>query len=93
MSLVEKSVEEVLLRWRPGSRDWTWQEEFYDLLNDPHHKEVTAAVRLRVIEEGIGFIDGIAPILLGSDGRVWDGHHRLCIARELGIERVLVDVA
>lgn len=91
--LVEKPVEEVLLRWRPGSRDWGWAEEFYHLLNDPQQKETTAAVRLRVIEEGVGFIDGISPILLGSDGRVWDGHHRLCVARELGIETVWVDVA
>jgi ParB-like chromosome segregation protein Spo0J len=28
------------------------------------------------------------PILLGNDGRVWDGHHRITAAHQLGIEEV-----
>lgn len=31
------------------------------------------------------------PILLGSDGRVWDGHHRIRLAVALGLETVLVE--
>lgn len=31
------------------------------------------------------------PILLGSDGRVWDGHHRLAVAQRLGLETVPVE--
>jgi ParB-like chromosome segregation protein Spo0J len=31
------------------------------------------------------------PLLLGDDGRVWDGHHRLFVARCLGIETLLVE--
>lgn len=103
MTLVRMAVDDVLARWRPGSHDtaddpgganlaWTWAHEFYDLLNNPEQRDRTAAVRLRVVEEGIGFVDGVTPIQLGNDGRVWDGHHRLCVARELGIEHVLVQV-
>lgn len=70
----------ILTYWRPGSHDWTWREEFNDLMT--RHKGVTDAVRARVESEGFGFIDHVSPILLGSDGRVWDGHHRICIAME-----------
>lgn len=28
------------------------------------------------------------PILIGSDGRVWDGHHRLAVAHKLGLAEV-----
>lgn len=82
-------VADVLDNWRPGSHDWGWPEERQDLTDDP----VTEAVRRRVDAEGIGFIDDVAPILLGSDGRVWDGHHRLIIAMERGIEYVQVELA
>lgn len=36
---------------------------------------------------------GIMPagILLGNDGRVWDGHHRLIAARRLGIESIFCE--
>lgn len=30
------------------------------------------------------------PILVGNDGRVWDGHHRLAVAHKLGLETVPV---
>lgn len=32
------------------------------------------------------------PVLLGNDGRVWDGHHRIVVAMRLGIESVPVEV-
>ena len=31
------------------------------------------------------------PILLGDDGRVWDGHHRLAAAQMLGLESVPIE--
>lgn len=31
-----------------------------------------------------------SPILLGDDGRVWDGHHRIAVAHRLGLESVPV---
>lgn len=27
-------------------------------------------------------------ILVGSDGRVWDGHHRVCVAISLGLDEI-----
>jgi hypothetical protein len=87
------SLKHVLTNWRPGSHDWTWREEFNDLRMNPDHSAVTDAVRRRVESEGIDFADHFAPVLLGSDGRVWDGHHRLCIAADLGIQTLRVEVA
>lgn len=31
------------------------------------------------------------PILIGSDGRVWDGHHRLAVAQKLGLSEVPIE--
>src|SRR5690606_24415273 len=42
----------------------------------------------RIREEGIR-----EPILLGTDGRVWDGHHRITVAMHLGLESVPVEFA
>jgi hypothetical protein len=28
------------------------------------------------------------PILVGSDGRVWDGHHRVCVAISLDMDQI-----
>lgn len=33
------------------------------------------------------------PILIGSDGRVWDGHHRLAVAHKLGLSEVPIEWA
>jgi hypothetical protein len=76
--LFPMTLAEILTFWRPGSHDWSWKQEYQDLMGPGH--AVTAAVRERVAAEGFGFQDHIAPILLGSDGRVWDGHHRICLA-------------
>ena len=86
--LVRKSVSHIVTFWRPGSYDWTWAEEYADLIGDP----VTARIRERVSAEGIEFADAYAPVLLGSDGRVWDGHHRICIAIEWRIPSLMCEV-
>ena len=88
-ALTEMPLAQVVEFWRPGSHDWTWVDEYADIVARPE----TPAIRKRVQEEGIGFLDRVAPILLGSDGRVWDGHHRICIALELGIGTVNVERA
>ena len=88
-ALTEMPLAQVVEFWRPGSHDWTWVDEHADIVARPE----TPAIRKRVQEEGIGFLDRVAPILLGSDGRVWDGHHRICIALELGIGTVNVEKA
>lgn len=83
------AVRTVFETWRPGSHAWGWAEEYADIMA----QEKTPHIRARVDAEGIGFQDHIAPILLGSDGRVWDGHHRLCLARERGLATVMVERA
>lgn len=86
-TLVKMPLASIVAFWRPGSFDWTWKEEFEDLVHDP----VTDRVRERVALEGIGFMDHIAPVLLGNDGRVWDGHHRICIALEQELQHLFVE--
>lgn len=86
--LVEMPLGRLLTFWRPGSHDWTWANEHADLIGDPR----TAAVAERVDAEGFGFIDYVAPVLLGNDGRVWDGHHRIVLAIERGVASLMVDV-
>lgn len=86
--LVSKPLSQILTFWRPGSHDWTWKEEFADLIDHP----VTEEIRRRVDAEGFGFIDHLAPVMLGSDGRVWDGHHRICLAIEQGRDSLMVEI-
>ncbi|WP_435110195.1 ParB N-terminal domain-containing protein [Nocardiopsis synnemataformans] len=70
-----------------GSQDWTWEEEWADL--DRRH---AATGYLDQLEQQIQ-INGITmPILRGSDGRLWDGHHRLRIAVRVGIPYVPVEI-
>lgn len=88
--LERKPVAQIIAFWRPGSHEWSWAEEYTDLMG--RHAYTTGRIRDRVKEEGIGFIDHAAPVLLGTDGRVWDGHHRICIAIEQGITEMAVEV-
>lgn len=88
--LIEIPVTELMEGWRPGSQgdDWTWSYEYvYCWMSDGPR---TTSIIERVKNEGIGFDDIENPITLGDDGRVWDGHHRILIARYLGIETVKV---
>lgn len=55
-----------------------WDVEFAYLRRD-HASRIDDLAR-DVLLNGIR-----EPVLLGDDGRVWDGHHRLCVADELGI--------
>lgn len=87
--LVSVPLSHILTFWRPGSGDWSWFEEYTRLIGDP----VTAAVRDRVNAEGLGFHDDIAPVLLGSDFRVWDGHHRIILAIQLAASSLMVEFA
>ncbi|MFE5301834.1 hypothetical protein [Streptomyces sp. NPDC056632] len=78
----------VLRDVRCGSKDWTWDEEWADL--DKRH---AATGYLGTLEQQIR-ADGVTrPVLIGSDGRLWDGHHRLRIAVRLGIGYVPVEIA
>ncbi|MFL3869203.1 ParB N-terminal domain-containing protein [Streptomyces griseobrunneus] len=77
----------VLTEVRCGSQDWTWDEEWADL--DQRHAETGYLDRL---EQEIKTRGITMPVLIGSDGRLWDGHHRLRIAVRLGIGYVPVEI-
>lgn len=80
MELKRIGLDEIVRWWKPGSGDWDWAEESRRLMQRPE----TYAIIDRIRDEGIGFADDLQPIMLGSDGRVWDGHHRIVIALHLG---------
>lgn len=72
-------LEHLLGIYKVGSGDWLWQEEYEDLYKTQHQINLTESIRLKGIKE---------PVLLGSDGRIWDGHHRICAALHLGITEI-----
>lgn len=80
-------LQRVLTQVQCGSQDWTWDEEWADL--DRRHAETGYLDKLeqQIRQNGITM-----PVLVGSDGRLWDGHHRLRIAVRLGIDYVPVEV-
>lgn len=77
----------VLAEVRCGSEDWSWDEEWADL--DRRHAETGYLAKL---EQQIRANGITMPVLIGTDGRLWDGHHRLRIAVRLGIDYVPVEV-
>jgi hypothetical protein len=78
-------VLDILRHYRDGD-EYGWDTEF-DMLRSEHGERLYEIART-------AHRDGIRePILLGNDGRVWDGHHRLCVAVDFGIVRVPVDRA
>lgn len=80
-------LDRILREVAVGSRDWSWEEEWADL--DKRHAETGYLVKLeqQIRENGITM-----PVLIGSDGRLWDGHHRLRLAVTLGIGYVPVEI-
>lgn len=87
VTLVRKPLAQIVTFWRPGSHDWTWAEEYVDLIDS----DVTARIRDRIERDGFGFADDTSPVTLGPDGRVWDGHHRIVLAIEDGAHDLMVD--
>jgi hypothetical protein len=80
------AVAELMDHWRPGTRPepWSWSDEAAHLIrSDPGR---VAHLVEKIAEAGIW-----DPIELGADGRVHHGHHRLVVARVLGIEVVPVE--
>lgn len=56
----------------PGDNNWAWCNQFKWLENN-HWPELKALTR-DVVTNGQQ-----TPIHIGSDGRLWDGHHRLWV--------------
>lgn len=86
-------LAEVMRRWRPGSYDppWDWDDEERELhafvcacCGEPGHYQ-------RQLEEYIAKHGITQGVCLGTDGRVWDGHHRIVAAKRLGIEVIPIE--
>lgn len=77
------TVDCIQENFTPGEETNTWAEEFRWLID--HDNENTGALLADIEKNGIKL-----PILLGNDGRVWNGHHRLLAARILGMIEVPV---
>lgn len=75
----------VLAGWRDGD-EVGWEIEFAWLRSE--RQEYIDMLATSVQETGIRL-----PVLLGSDGRVWDGHHRLCVADMLAMDTVPCEFA
>lgn len=81
-------VAQIITFWCPGSHDWTWAEEYRDLIDKQETREIAHAID----RAGFGFADSDTPVMLGNDGRVWDGHHRIVLAISRGESHLNVDV-
>lgn len=82
------SLAYLLEAWRPGSEDWNWVDELMDVLRREclccgragHYQD---ALRDYMEDEGAWWMTSNDPLdwpILGNDGRVWDGHHRILAA-------------
>jgi predicted unusual protein kinase regulating ubiquinone biosynthesis (AarF/ABC1/UbiB family) len=81
------SVEELCRCYNVGSDDWSWDQEAEWIYDEN-------AEKMDRLREDIASNGQKEPVLLGSDGRVWDGHHRITIMRESnGYVRALVPVS
>lgn len=83
--VVSMPLDAVLMGWRDGDEKG-WHEEFCWI--EANHLPRLDMLMTSIQETGIR-----EPILLGDDGRVWDGHHRLCAASKLDLEKVPVTFA
>ncbi|RBY82698.1 ParB N-terminal domain-containing protein [Blastococcus sp. TF02A-26] len=81
-------LAQLLAQYGPGSYGppWSWDDEVRDLVDqDPsYQRELEAELLAQGVRE---------PVLLGPDGRVWDGHHRVVAAIRLGLPDLPVLVA
>ena len=82
------SLRELLDKWSPGSGTgrWTWSDENQWLWKKQPTEMIALCddIRANGIDE---------PTLLGGDGRVWDGHHRVCAAMSIGLDCVPIEHA
>lgn len=66
----EVPIKDLIKVFQPGSGDeeWSWSEELKALSRTLWFHELVDDIREKGVKE---------PVLLGADGRVWDGHHRI----------------
>lgn len=70
-------AQAIMDKWRPGSYDWSWDEE---------EDELDARGELDILANQVQVCGFTEPVLLGDDGRVWDGHHRILVGRMLALD-------
>lgn len=77
------NLSKLIESYRPGSYgdDWTWDDEAEDLFD----REPDG---MHLLIEDISKNGVLTPVLLGSDGRVWDGHHRIVAALYLELPSI-----
>ncbi len=75
----------LLANYEDGN-DVGWPEEFKWLwTNQPDYmSELVQDIAVRGIR---------TPVLLGPDGSIWDGHHRIAAAVALGLEEIPAEEA
>jgi len=73
---------DVIATYKDGD-EVGWEQEFALLYQT--HTDKLDELRGSILAEGMH-----TPIWLGSDGRIWDGHHRLLIAVEQNLDSVPV---
>lgn len=78
------TLQELLAQYTDGD-EHGWESEFAWLRRK--HRVKLDKLKSSIEANGIE-----RPILLGWDNRVWDGHHRLCVADELGLTTVPVKI-
>lgn len=84
-------LADLVRDYTPGD-EWSWDEEERDILShvcvccgQPGHYQLALEDHLRAA----GQID--QGVCLGSDGRIWDGHHRIVAARRLGFAHIPIE--
>lgn len=90
------TVTYLMSNWVPGSYEqpWSWEDELKDILDreclccgvEGHYQ---TALEDHMRSQGVFWSEG--QIILGEDGRVWDGHHRILAAYRLGWFAIPVD--
>lgn len=76
----------TFLAWtEPGDDDWSWRSQFKWL--EKNHLQELMELRQNLAMRGQKF-----PIYVGEDGRLWNGHHRVWCAVDLGWPSIKVDV-
>lgn len=76
----EMPLKQFLTTVKPGD-EWGWETEI-ELLRRNHSERIDALV-LDIFSRGIQ-----EPILIGTDSRCWDGHHRVTAAYILGLPSI-----
>ena len=98
MTRMRLDTAEIVAKWVPGSQEqpWTWDDESRDIesrvcvcCDQPGHYQRQIVEKMQA--EGEWWEE--ATILLGPDGRVWDGHHRIVAAIDLAVESLSVELA